>query len=438
MSDLLPPHDLMAEQAVLGSVLLSAEARTRVAEVMGESDLYRPIHQAIYRSVDALQREGQAVDIVTVAADLERRGELERIGTGLYLVELQQSVPTAVNASYYAEIVAAKAVQRRLIEAGTRIVQMGYTAAETGDVPELVSRAKSEMESVASANRTGDVVELVDLLPDMLDELAGEVDPGYPTGFPDLDEVLGGGLHPGTLTVIGARPGVGKSILCLQIAAKIAADGRGALMFSLEMSRSELMGRFLSSEAAVELSNIHGHKLSTDDWRRLDEAAQRAKAWPLAVADIPRIGLAGISARSRERAATPRGLVVVVVDYLQLVAPADSRAPREQQVAGLSRGLKLLARELGVAVVAAAQLNRGSEQRADRKPGLTDLRESGGIEADADTVLLLHDNPETTGEIEVIVSKNRHGPRTSVRLMWAPHYARARPLARSHYSEEAA
>lgn len=434
MNDLMPPNDILAEQAVLGSVLLSAQARREVGEVLAVEDFYRNAHQAIYAASLTLQQDAQGVDAITVAAELERRGELARIGTAAYLITLQQAVPTTANAGYYAEIVASKAVQRRMIEAGTRIVQMGY-ASEAETTADMVARARAELDKLSSAVVAGDVVDMTDLVPEALIALQQPLAPGYPTGFTDLDDTLGGGLHPGTLTVIGARPGVGKSILCLQFAAGVARAGYGALMFSLEMSRAELMGRFFADAATIELTRLHGHTLDDDDWRRLRLKTAAIATWPLAVADIPRIGLAGIAARARERAATARGLALVVVDYLQLVSPSDPKATREQQVSALSRGLKLLARELNVPVVAAAQLNRGPEQRTDKRPVLSDLRESGAIEADADTVMLLHEEPTKAGELEVILAKNRHGPKATVRLSWTPSYARARSLARSEYDE---
>ncbi len=434
MNDLMPPCDLNAEQAVLGSVLLAPQARREVGEILGVEDFYRPAHQAIYAASLTLMQGAQGVDVITVAAELERRGDLVRVGGPPYLHTLLAAVPTTANVAYYADIVAAKAVQRRMIEAGTRIVQMGY-ASDSDSITDTVSRARAELDKLSSAVVAGDVVEMAELVPEALAELEQPLAPGYPTGFVDLDDVLGGGLHPGTLTIIGARPGVGKSILCLQFAAGVAKAGYGALMFSLEMSRSELMGRFFADAATIELTRLHGHTLDDDDWRRLMAKTPTIAAWPLAVADIPRIGLVGIAARARDRAATPRGLALVVVDYLQLVTPSDPKATREQQVSALSRGLKLLARELNVPVVAAAQLNRGPEQRTDKRPVLSDLRESGAIEADADTVMLLHDEPDKAGELEVILAKNRHGPRSAVRLSWTPAYARARSLSRSAYDQ---
>jgi replicative DNA helicase len=427
----MPPWDERAERAVLGSLMLSAQAVADVADVLSAEDFYREGHRKVYEAAVSVAESGEPVDSVTLADELQRQGLLGKVGGAPYLLTLVQDVPTAANAAYYAGIVAAKALQRRLIEAGTRIAQFGYAG---GDEPEeMVERARAEVDKLVGVQRAGDTLVLADLIPAHLDELQEPIKPGFPTGFTDLDEVLGGGFHPGTLTVVGARPGLGKSILALRFAAHVASLGYGAIVFSLEMSRSELMGRFFAAEASVELSNLHQHHLSDDDWRRIRKAADAAKEWPLAVTDLPRIGVTGMLSRARDRTRTVRGLSLVVVDYLQLVTPSDVRASREQQIAGISRGLKLMARELQVPVVAAAQVNRGPEQRSDRKPVLSDLRESGAIEADADTVLLLHDNPgdkSKDGQLEVIVAKNRHGPRKSVELAWAPYYATARNLAR--------
>lgn len=429
----MPPWDEHAEKAVLGSMMLSARAVSEVSDVVTVEDFYRPIHQTIFRAAVDVHQAGEAVDPVTLADELGKRGVLAKIGGAPYLLTLMQDVPTAANASYYAEIVHAKAVQRCLIEAGTRIAQMGYTGAD--EIADLVERARAEVDKLTGGQTGGDTLDLVDLIPAHMDELERPVVPGYPTGLHDLDEVLGG-LHPGTLTVIGARPGIGKSILALRFAAHVASLGHGSIMFSLEMSRSELMERFFASEASVELTALRKHALSPDDWHRIAEVAERAREWPMAVADVPRIGVTGVMSRARDRIRTERGLALVVVDYLQLMSPGDTKAPRQEQIAGISRGLKLLARELQVAVVAAAQLNRGPQQRAERKPVLEDLRESGAIEADADAVVLLHDEGKP-GELELIVAKNRHGPKKSVHVGWAPYYATARSLARSSLQESA-
>lgn len=430
-----PPNDQRAEQAVLGSMLVSARAIAEVAEALGPEDFYVPKHQWIYEAAVHVQQAGEPVDAVTLSDELGKRGLLTKVGGAPYLLELVQTMPNATNAGYYAAIVAEKATLRRLIEAGSRVSQLGYAGVDGADeVAGIVEQARAELDKLTGNAKTGDTLELADMIPGALADLEQAKPPGYSTGFTDLDVILNGGLHPGNFIVIGARPGIGKSILALRFAAHVAEQGLGALMVSLEMSRSELMYRFFAAEASVELTALNSHSLSTDDWSRIRRAAEKSKEWPLAVTDAPRLGVTGIASRARDRMRTARGLSLVVVDYLQLIQPNDSRATREQQVAGLSRGLKLMSRELRVPVVVAAQLNRNGE---GRRPVMSDLRESGQIEADADTILLLHDDlPEDrSGQLEVIVAKNRHGPKGVVHLSWAPYYATARNLHRSAYEE---
>lgn len=427
--ELLPAHDETAEQAVLGAILLSGRVLDEVAETLTAQAFYAPKHSAVFTAALAVRDAGQPVDAVTVLAELERRGWLEKVGGGPYLHTLLAVVPTAANAGFYADRVAECARLRGLAETGTRIVQSVHQAGST-EAAELIERARAALDHLAQAGRTGGAaVELDELLHDGLAELAQPAAPALSTGFPDLDAVLGGGLKPGGLYVVGARPGLGKSILCLQCALNAARGGTGAFVVSLEMSRSDVMVRIFASEASVELGDLTRRNLTSSDWQRLRDAAGRARAWPLAVDDTAELTLTAIRSRARDRARRPGGLGLLVVDYLQLVKPADPRAPREQQVAAISRGLKLLGRELDVPVLAAAQINRASEQRTDRRPSVADLRESGAIEADADAVLLLHDDPDQLGELEVVIGKNRHGPRRSVHLAWSPHYARARSMA---------
>lgn len=428
VNEMMPVADQRAEQAVLGAVLLSGRVLDEVAGLAaGDFSEYR--HELIYSAATAVRDAGMPVDAVTVLAELDRQGELARVGGGPYLHTLVQVVPTAANASFYADRVIELSRLRKLAQAGTQIVQDAM-AASSARADERIERARAAVDAIAATTHSsGATAELPELIEASLAELAQPVTPALPTGWADLDRVLGGGFKPGGLYVVGARPGLGKSILCLQTATDAASKGHGAFVVSLEMSRSDLMLRFFAAQASVELRDLTTHALSGDDWRRIRQAADRARSWPLSVDDTPELSLTAIRSRARDRTRRPGGLSLLVVDYLQLVRPADARAPREQQVAAISRGLKLLARELNVPVLAAAQVNRASEQRTDRRPSVGDMRESGAIEADADGVLLLHDDPDRLGELEVVIGKNRHGPRTSVRLLWSPHYARARSLA---------
>ncbi|XVV05817.1 replicative DNA helicase [Actinosynnema sp. CA-248983] len=425
LDNLLPPHDERAEQATLGAILSSSRALAEVAEMLEPGDFYRPTHQAVYRATLNLYQAGEPVDPVTVADQLERAGDLARVGGAPYLHTLFSSVPTATNATYYAEIVAERAVLRRLLEAGQRITQLSLNGVNGAEAAEVVENARQVLDSVTSRARAEIAVhDLDDLTAEALNRYASPEPPALATGWPDLDEIIGG-LRPGTLTIVGARPGVGKSVLGVNLVTYAASRGLGALFCSLEMPRSEVVDRIIANLASVDLDRITKHRLTPDDWNRVHRAAADLQGWPLKIVDHGHVGLTTVRSLGRDRARTSLGLSLLVVDYLQLMRAADSRAPREQQVAGNSRGLKLLAKELDVPVVALAQVNRGSEQRSDRRPALADLRESGSIEADADAVLLLHHDPDHPGEIEVGIPKNRHGRTGSVHLGWSPHYARA-------------
>lgn len=419
----LPPWDERAEQSALGATMLSSRALADIVETLQPEDFYKPHHQVIYRAVLRLEQAGQPVDPVTLGSELERHNELERVGGAPFLHTLMSACPTAANAPYYADRVLEQATRRGLLQASQRIAQLACNSTASAD--EFVEDARQTLDQVTTRSRTdAPVHDLDDLAANALARYAAPEPPSLSTGDAQLDGLLGG-LRPGTLTVIGARPGVGKSVLGINIATHAASRGEGALLVSLEMPETEVTDRVLANIASVELDRITKHRLSPNCWGRLRDASVTMKGWPLRVVDQANLSLAGIRSVARDHVRTPRGLGVLVVDYLQLIRPADPRAPREQQVASFSRGLKLLAKELGLPVVALAQVNRGSEQRSDRRPVLADLRESGSIEADADAVLLLHHDPEHPGEIETTAAKNRHGRIGTVHLAWSPHYARA-------------
>lgn len=433
--DRQPPADLAAEQSALGGMLLSRDAIPDVvAALAGGQDFYRPAHQTIYRAIIDLYERGDPADPVTVAAELHRRGELLRLGGAPYLHTLIATVPTAANAAHYAEIVAEKALLRRLVEAGTRIVQLGYHGEDADDAAAVVERARASLDAVATTAQ-GDVQvhEVDDLAERALLRYADKAKPGLSTGCPDLDAVLAGGLRPGTLTVIGARPGVGKTAAGIGIAVHAALQGHGALFVSLEMTEAELMDRVIANLASVRLIHLIRHTLGDSEWSAVQKAVDRLASVPLAVVDNPTLGLTAIRSIARDRTRTAAGLSLLVIDYLSLMQPANPRADRHEQVAAMSRGLKLLAKELHVPVIALHQLNRESEKRVGKKPQLSDLRESGAVEADADNVWLLHrpDEPDDPrqGEIDFIVAKNRQGPTTTVTQAWLPHFARVVSLA---------
>jgi replicative DNA helicase len=378
-----PPHDLAAEQCVLGGMLLSKDAISDVLDVIKSHDYYRPAHQLVHEIILDLFGRGEPADAVTVAAELTKRGDIARVGGAPYLHTLIASVPTAANAGYYARIVRERAILRRLVEVGTRIVQLGYSG--DGDANGLVDRAEAEVYGVTDRRVTEDFLPLSEIMPGALDEIeaigsrGGHLS-GVPTGFADLD-ALTNGLHPGQMVVIAARPAAGKSALGLDICrAASIKSGLTAVLFSLEMSRNEITMRLLSAEARVPLQAMRTGQLGEDDWTRLARRMSEVVDAPLFIDDSPNMSMMEIRSKCR-RLKQRHDLRLVVVDYLQLMSSPRRVENRQQEVSDLSRSLKLLAKELNVPVVALAQLNRGPELRGDKRPMLADLRESGCLTA---------------------------------------------------------
>ena len=378
-----PPQDLAAEQSVLGGMLLSKDAIADVVEVVRGHDFYRPAHELVYEAVLDLYGRGEPADAVTVSAELQKRGELGRVGGAPYLHTLLQSVPTAANAGYYAKIVRETAVLRRLIEAGTKIVQMGY--AGDGDSDDIVDAAQVEVYNVTDRRTSEDYLPLSAIMEGTLDEIeaigsrGGEM-VGVPTGFADFDE-LTNGLHAGQMIVLAARPAVGKSTLGLDVARSAAIKNNMATcIFSLEMSRNEITMRLLSAEARVPLHHMRTGRLTDDDWTRLARRMGEVSNAPLFIDDSPNMSMMEIRAKCR-RLKQRNDLKLVIIDYLQLMSSGKRVESRQQEVSEFSRAIKLLAKELEVPVIAISQLNRGSEQRTDKKPQMSDLRESGCLPA---------------------------------------------------------
>ena len=580
-----PPQDLAAEQSVLGGMLLSKDAIADVLERLRPGDFYRPAHQNVYDAILDLYGRGEPADAVTVAAELDRRGMLRRIGGAPYLHTLISTVPTAANAGYYAGIVAEKALLRRLVEAGTRVVQYGYAGAEGADVAEVVDRAQAEIYDVTDRRLSEDFVPLEDLLQPTMDEIdaiasSGGISRGVPTGFTELDEVTNG-LHPGQMIIVAARPGVGKALAldtplptpagwttmgdvavgdelldadglptlvvaatavmlgrpCYEIefsdGTVIVADaqhqwptgygirtsaqlrcgldaivverpaaryaerraaaalmapvlqiasvrrvasvpvrcvevdngshlylaGRGmvpthnstlgldfmrscsiksrlaSVIFSLEMSKSEIVMRLLSAEAKIKLADMRSGRMNDDDWTRLARRMSEISEAPMYIDDSPNLTMMEIRAKAR-RLRQKADLRLIVIDYMQLMTSGKKHESRQVEVSEFSRHLKLLAKELEVPVVAISQLNRGPEQRTDKKPMLSDLRESGSLEQDADMVILLHrpdaferDDPRG-GEADFILAKHRNGPTKTVTVAHQLHLSRFTNMAR--------
>ncbi|WP_435984059.1 replicative DNA helicase [Terrabacter sp. LjRoot27] len=383
--DRLPPQDVGAEQSVLGGMLLSKDAIADCVEQLKGTDFYRPAHELIYDAVLDLYGRGEPADAITVSDELTKRGDLGRVGGQAYLHQLIASVPTAANAGYYAQIVAERAVLRRLVEAGTRIVQLGY-AQGGGDVEDIVNAAQAEVYAVADKRGGEDYHAIGDIIEATVDEIevasgrSGEMT-GVPTGFTDFD-ALTNGLHPGQMIVIAARPAMGKSTIGLDIVRSAAIKHKmAAVVFSLEMSRTEITMRLLSAEAGIQLQHMRKGTMREEDWTRLASTMGRVSDAPLFIDDSPNMSLMEIRAKCR-RLKQRENLKLVVIDYLQLMSSGKRVESRQQEVSEFSRALKLLAKELEVPVIAISQLNRGPEQRTDKKPAMSDLRESGCLTAE--------------------------------------------------------
>ncbi|MCR6649184.1 MAG: replicative DNA helicase [Cellulomonas sp.] len=400
--DRTPPQDLEAERSVLGGMMISKDAIADVIEQIRGTDFYRPAHEVVYDAIIDLYGRGEPADAITVADELTKRGEIGRIGGAPYLHTLIASVPTAANAGYYARIVRERAILRKLVEAGTRIVQLGY-GTDGGDVDELVNNAQAEVYAVTERRSSEDYLPLSEIIGGTVDEIEaaghrGEGMIGVPTGFSDLDR-LTNGLHPGQMIVVAARPAIGKSTLGIDVVRSAAIKhNMSAVVFSLEMSRNEIVMRLLSAEARVHLQKLRTGQMGEDDWAKIAQTMGKISAAPLFIDDSPNMSLMEIRAKCR-RLKQRHDLKLVVIDYLQLMTSGKRVESRQQEVSEFSRALKLLAKELEVPVIAISQLNRGPEQRTDKKPQMSDLRESGCLTEDT-RVLRADTGAETTlGEL---------------------------------------
>lgn len=426
-----PPQDFAAEQAVLGAMLSSKDAIAEVLEITKPADFYRPAHELVYQAIIDLYGRGEPADAVTVAAELERRGELTRAGGHMGLVDLVASVSVAANASYYAKIVHDKAILRRLVDASIKISQLGYQG--QGDVADIVDLAQQTIYDVAEGKRAEDYSVLGELIQPTYDEIEaiaarGDGLSGVPTGFSSLDD-LTNGLHGGQMIIIAARPAVGKSTLALDFArAASIKHGLATAFFSLEMSKSEIVMRLMSAEAQVTLSSIRNGHLQDHDWDRIASRMASFEKAPLYIDDSPNLTMMEIRAKAR-RLKQKNDLRMVVIDYMQLMSSGKKVESRQLEVSEFSRQIKLLAKELDIPVVALSQLNRGPETRSDKKPMMSDLRESGSLEQDADIVILLHredvyDRENRPGEADLIIAKHRNGRTETIPVTFQGHYSR--------------
>jgi replicative DNA helicase len=430
--DRMPPQDMDAEASVLGGMMLHHAAITEVVEIVEGADFYKPAHELVFNTITDLFAKGDPVDPITVTNRLRERGELDRAGGINAAFNLVQGTPTAANAGYYADIVRQKSILRGLVRAGTAIAQLGYAG---GDANESADAAAAELNNAVQVRDDPDSALIGDDMGDMIDELV-ELEKngkamGVPTGFADLDG-LTHGLHPGQMIIIAARPAMGKSTFAVDILRSCSIKhGRPAAMFSLEMSRREVQHRVMSAEARIGLHHIRGGNMTDSDWERFARRSPDVTAAPLTIDATPNQTIMQIKSRCR-KLKQRNGLDLVVIDYLQLLGSGTSRRQenRQQEVSDISRNVKLMAKELDVPVIVLCQLNRGPEQRTDKKPQVSDLRESGSLEQDADLVILLHRedayDKETprAGEADLIVGKHRNGPTGTITVAFQGHYSR--------------
>lgn len=434
--DRTPPQDIEAEQATLGGMMLWRDVIDEVTEIVEGGDFYRPVHTTVFEAIVDLHHKGEPADARTVTAALADAGELQRVGGAPYIHTLVEAVPTAANAPYYARTVANRAVSRRLVEAGIRISQLGYGSANDKGVElsDVVDLAQQAVYDITTDRGHSEYSQLGEMLNPTLDDIEAAAAndgtlSGVPTGFIDMDRLLSG-LQPGQVIIVAGRPGLGKSTVAMDFVrhAAIRAD-MAAGFFSLEMSKVEMTMRLLSAEARVPLHNLRSGQLSDDDWAKLARRMGEISEAPIFVDDTPNMGLGEIRSKARQLKKR-HNLRLLVVDYLQLMSSPKRTESRQQEVSEISRGLKLLAKEIECPIIAVSQLNRGPEQRTNKTPQLSDLRESGSIEQDADVVILLHRDDyydkesARAGEADFIVAKHRNGATDTVTVAAQLHLSR--------------
>ena len=434
-----PPFSMEAEVSVLAGVLIDSESMVRLEDLVDDSMFFREAHRLLFRAMRHLQEKRTAIDVVTVGDHLKSMGELERIGGMEYLAELLDAVPTAANIQYHARIVRDKALLRRLIDASTRTIQDGYEP-EGRSVDEIVDEAEARIFRVAESHDRGGFVWIKDLLweafenIERLQESKGGLT-GVPSGFRRLDRMTTG-LQNGDLVIVAARPAMGKTSWVLNVAQNAAIDHQiPVALFSLEMSKQQLVYRLLCSEARVDSQRLRTGRLSPSDYQRIGTAGAKLNTAPIWIDDSPGGTVLEMRAKAR-RLKAEAGIGLLVIDYLQLMAGSGRFESRQQEVSQISRGLKALARELSVPVIAVSQLSRGPEQRTEHRPQLSDLRDSGSIEQDADLVMFLYrpgyysssvldeDGSSLEGKAELIVSKQRNGPTGTLDLYFHKQYTR--------------
>ncbi|AIG28901.1 replicative DNA helicase [Brevibacillus sp. 7WMA2] len=434
MSDLyldrVPPQNIEAEESVLGAIFLSKEALITAMELLRPEDFYKTSHQRIFNTMLALYERGEPVDLVTVTADLQDQKVLEETGGVVYLTSLASSVPTAANIEYYAKIVEEKSLLRRLIRTATKIANDGYSRED--EVGEIIADAEKYILEIAQNRNSGGFIPIRDALMEtyerieFLSQRKGDIT-GIPSGYPDLDKMTAG-FQRSDLIILAARPSVGKTAFALNVAQNVAARANETVaIFSLEMSASQLVQRMICAEGNLDASRMRSGGLEEDDWQKLTMAIGTLAKAPVYIDDTPGITVQDIRAKCR-RLQTEKGLGLILIDYLQLIQGRGKGDNRQQEVSEISRTLKGIARELNVPIIALSQLSRSVEQRQDKRPMMSDIRESGSIEQDADIVAFLYRDDyydketEAKNIIEIIIAKQRNGPTGTVELVFLKEF----------------
>ena len=429
----IPPHDIDAEQAVIGSMLTDKDAVIDAVEKLKSDDFYRQDNKLIYEAAMNLYNRAEPIDIITVKAELISMGKFEVVGGLEYLAMLPDKVPTTANVDQYITIVEEKSILRNLIKTANELIDLGY--AETEEVESIVDQAEKKIFDIMQNRNQKGFTALKDILVESfaeIEKLYNQKEPitGVPTGFSDLDYKTAG-LHNSDLVLVAARPAMGKSAFALNIATNAAVKSKVPVaIFNLEMSKSQLVSRILCSEAMVDSNKVRTGKIEEDDWVKLATALGPLSEAPIYIDDTPGITVAEIRAKCR-KLKIEKGIGLIVIDYLQLIQGNSKRnSSREQEISEISRSLKILAKELDVPVIALSQLSRAAEQRADHRPMLSDLRESGAIEQDADIVMFLYrddyynEDTEKKNIAEVILAKHRGGSTRTVELLWLGNYTK--------------
>jgi replicative DNA helicase len=430
----VPPQNLEAESSVLGGILLENEAVNQVLELLRPEDFYRESHRKVFRAIVELSDRSEPVDLITLSDFLKNRGDLEAVGGTAYLASLADFVPTAANITHYARIVREKSILRSLISTATEIATRGYE--EQGNVEEFLDSAEKVIFDISEKKIKASFVAVGDMIKDTLKTVEKlyerkEMVTGVPTGYNDLDK-LTAGLQPAELIIVAGRPGMGKTAFALNIAANAAFTGAGVAVFSLEMAKEQLVLRMLCSEARVDSSKVRSGYLGERDFPQLAKAAGRLHEAPIYIDDTPAISVLELRAKARRLVRDrSKKIGLIIVDYLQLMRGMGTASNREQEISEISRSLKALAKELSVPVMALSQLNRRVEDRSDRRPMMSDLRESGAIEQDSDVIIFIYrdevynkSDESKKGLAEIIVAKQRNGPIDTVTLTFLNVYTR--------------